>query len=65
MLDVLFSQSLFNVIFNSFGIYNYKAEVTFVVLAVQVVFIIVIFAIVAFFKAGNVKKCDVKLLIVE
>lgn len=65
LLDVVLSQSISNVIFGYFGIYHYDSERLFRVMAIPVLFMVVIFTVFAFLKAGKVKKCDVNVLIVE
>lgn len=56
LLDVVLSQSISNVIFGYFGIYHYDSERLFRVMAIPVLFMVVIFTVFAFLKAGKVKK---------
>lgn len=54
LLDVVLSQSISNVIFGYFGIYHYDSERLFRVMAIPVLFMVVIFTVFAFLRAGKV-----------
>lgn len=65
VLDLLFSRYLFDLIFKSFGIYNFEKDFSILSRIIPIVFMAVVFALAAYVKSGRVKRVEARVLIVE
>lgn len=65
VLVLLFSDKIFNVIYQNFGIYNYKSSVNCLSVIITVIFMTVTFLLFAYFKSGKVRRVEPGILIGE